>query len=116
MENIDPETFQPEIIKSEEEWESSLSEFEFQVLRQKGTEPAKSGEYDKFYPKKGHFKCKACNNPLYPYKAKFNSGCGWPAFDRCYDNSIVTSIDTSFGIERIEIMCKKMLGTFRTCF
>ena len=39
--------------------------------------------FGKFYPEKGYFVCKGCGNPLYSHKAKFNSGCGWPAFDQC---------------------------------
>lgn len=42
------------------------------MLREKGTEPARKGEYDKFYPKAGHFVCRACGNPLYSAEAKFN--------------------------------------------
>ena len=62
------------------ELKKKLTKDEYRVLVNKGTEWAGSGKYNKFYPKKGYFVCKACNNPLYSFKAKFNSGCGWPAF------------------------------------
>ena len=42
-----------------------------------GTERARSGEYDKYYPTDGHFKCAGCGNPLYSAASKFDSGCGW---------------------------------------
>ena len=90
---------------TEEEWKAKLTPQEYNVLREKGTERASTGEYDKYYPKAGFFKCRGCGNPLYSAAAKFNSGCGWPAFDKCYKGSIKTEIDTSFGARRVEIMC-----------
>ncbi|EOD33826.1 putative peptide methionine-R-sulfoxide reductase, partial [Emiliania huxleyi CCMP1516] len=74
-----------------------LSDEEYYVLRQKGTEYPGSGKYDKFYPKAGHFVCGGCGAPLYSAAAKFDSGCGWPAFDRI--------TDTSLGMRRVEILC-----------
>lgn len=82
-----------------------LTPMEHRVIREKGTEPAFSGEYDKFYPRKGHFVCKACDNPLYTAASKFKSGCGWPAFDKCFKNAIKTHVDVSFGMRRVEIVC-----------
>ena len=73
------------IQKSDAEWKKSLTAQQFQVLRLKGTEPARTGEYDKFYPSEGHFVCAGCGNALYSAESKFNSGCGWPAFDKCYE-------------------------------
>ena len=98
------------IKKTDQEWLTSLNEDEFNVLRNKGTERAGTGEYNKYYPKEGHFKCRACNNPLYSATAKFNSGCGWPAFDKCYKGSVVTEIDDTLGMRRIEIMCAQCGG------
>mmetsp|Transcript_17176 Transcript_17176/g.25555 ORF Transcript_17176/g.25555 Transcript_17176/m.25555 type:complete len:150 (+) Transcript_17176:154-603(+) len=96
--------------KTDQEWKKKLSKEEYRVLRKKGTERAFSGEYDKFYPKKGYFVCAGCGNPLYSYSAKFNSGCGWPAFDKCYQGSITTFEDSSFGMRRIEICCARCSG------
>jgi len=93
------------VEKSDAEWSKQLNKQEFQVLRKKGTEPARTGEYDKFYPSEGHFVCRCCGTPLYSAKAKFDSGCGWPAFDKCYTGAVKTEIDNSFGMRRIEIMC-----------
>ena len=84
---------------------SQLDKTSFQVLRKKGTEPAGTGEYDKFFPKEGHFVCKGCGNPLYSAQSKFNSGCGWPAFDKCYKGALITETDMTFGMKRVEIMC-----------
>jgi len=76
----------------------------------KGTERPSSGEYDSYYPKEGYFACRACNNPLYSSESKFKSGCGWPAFDKCYENSVAIEIDESHGMRRIEIMCNNCGG------
>eukprot|EP00667_Euglena_gracilis_P021316 EG_transcript_23294 len=93
------------ITKTDEEWRSALPEFDYRVLRQKATEPAGSGEYNKFYPKEGYFACKGCGTPLYSAQAKFNSGCGWPAFDQCYSGAVQTKVDNSHGVRRVEILC-----------
>lgn len=95
---------------SENEWRQVLSDEEFRIIRQKGTEYPGTGEYDGFYPKEGHFVCRACGNPLYSAKSKFKSGCGWPAFDMCYKGSVATNIDMSFNQRRIEILCAKCGG------
>ena len=63
------------VKKTTEEWRDELSGEQFYVLRQKGTERPGTGEYDKFFPKDGHFACGACLQPLYSAAAKFDSGC-----------------------------------------
>jgi peptide-methionine (R)-S-oxide reductase len=95
------------VVKTDEEWREELDANEYTVLREKGTELAGTGEYDKFFPKKheGHFCCRGCGQPLYSADSKFNSGCGWPAFDKCYKGALVTEVDGSLGMRRIEIMC-----------
>eukprot|EP00241_Pyramimonas_parkeae_P019372 CAMPEP_0114312310 /NCGR_PEP_ID=MMETSP0059-20121206/20358_1 /TAXON_ID=36894 /ORGANISM="Pyramimonas parkeae, Strain CCMP726" /LENGTH=330 /DNA_ID=CAMNT_0001436679 /DNA_START=49 /DNA_END=1041 /DNA_ORIENTATION=+ len=98
------------LTKTDEEWKAQLDDFEFAVLRQKGTEPAKSGTYDEFFPETGYFVCKACDQPLYSNAAKFNSGCGWPAFDKCFTDSVAIEIDNSLGQARVEIMCSNCGG------
>ncbi|KNC76531.1 methionine-R-sulfoxide reductase [Sphaeroforma arctica JP610] len=100
------------ISKTDAEWKSSLSAQEYDVIRNKGTEAPGTGEYNKLYPKadEGHFACRACKNPIYSATAKFDSGCGWPAFDKCYEGSITTEIDQTMGLKRIEIMCSQCGG------
>mmetsp|Transcript_15000 Transcript_15000/g.25657 ORF Transcript_15000/g.25657 Transcript_15000/m.25657 type:complete len:148 (+) Transcript_15000:64-507(+) len=99
-----------QIEKSEQEWKSQLTPEQYRILRKKSTEKAGTGEYDKFYPSEGYFVCAACSNPLYTASSKFNSGCGWPAFDKCFQGSIKTLTDMSYGIRRIEITCRKCGG------
>ena len=100
------------LVKSELEWQKELTPDEYYVLRQKGTELAGTGKYDKFYPEKdeGYFECRACKNPLYSAASKFNSGCGWPAFDKCYKDALSVEVDRSLGMSRIEIMCNNCGG------
>lgn len=96
---------------TEAEWKQRLTSEEYQVLRQKGTERAGTGEYNSFVapPEGGVFVCRACNAPLYDYKSKFNSGCGWPAFDDDL-GTVDRHVDNSFGMKRVEITCKNCGG------
>ncbi|KAK3280149.1 Peptide methionine sulfoxide reductase B2, chloroplastic [Cymbomonas tetramitiformis] len=80
----------------------SLSEEEKHVIENKGTEPAGSGTYDTFFPGQGYFACRKCGAPIYSYEAKFKTGCGWPAFDKCYTGSIKMRREED---DRVEIMC-----------
>ena len=95
------------IIKSDLEWKEILSEEEYYVTRQKGTEPAFSGKaFD--ISKDGVFKCKCCGARLFERTSKYESGCGWPSFfEQLSPDSIKTEVDNSLGMTRIEIMCAK---------
>lgn len=79
-----------------------LTDKEQAVLFGGKTEKRTMGEYDKHYPKSGHYACKACNLPLYSFGAKFDSGCGWPAFDRCYSSSGVGGCHVGVRIQNRE--------------
>eukprot|EP00900_Chrysochromulina_parva_P021119 jgi/Chrpa1/3640/Chrysochromulina_OHIO_Genome00013590-RA len=94
------------------EWKVKLSDFEFQVLRNKATERPRTGEYDSFYPSAGdgYFVCRGCGNPLYSAESKFKSGCGWPAFDKCYKGSVKIIEDNTHGMRRVEILCNNCDG------
>ena len=88
---------------------SNLTEEEIDILKNKGTEPPFSGEYNDFYDA-GIFVCRACQTPLYESNTKFNSGCGWPSFDDEIEGSIVRYEDLSLGRKRTEICCAKCDG------
>ena len=93
---------------TENEWKQLLNENEYQILRERQTEPAFSGTYNKHFKKNGYYACRACKNPLYSWKSKFDSGCGWPAFENCFENSVGLRFDKQNGrsIYQIEIVCK----------
>jgi peptide-methionine (R)-S-oxide reductase len=66
---------------------NKLTEEEKTVIEGKATEPAFIGRYDNFY-EPGTYICRKCNAPLFSSKSKFDAGCGWPAFDDSFPNSI----------------------------
>jgi peptide-methionine (R)-S-oxide reductase len=95
---------QYKIEKTEEEWKAQLSEEQYKVLRQKGTEAPHSGKYNLHFDK-GEYKCAACNAKLFESNSKFDSGCGWPSFDDAIEGSIEYVQDKTFGMIRTEILC-----------
>ena len=96
--------------KSEKDWASKLTSEEFKILREKGTEPAFSGKYDKLY-EKGYYVCKGCGEKLFEGENKFDSGCGWPSFSKpVEEDTIEETLDTSGGRIRTEITCAKCDG------
>jgi len=91
----------------QKDWKSILTKEEFFVCRKKGTEPAFSGNYDKFY-EDGTYYCKCCENQLFNSSAKFDSGSGWPSFTFPIKKENITSIeDHSHGMTRVEVQCSK---------
>lgn len=83
---------------------------QFRVIREKGTEPAFTGEYDKHYPSEGVYNCAACDAPLYKANHKFSSGCGWPAYFDSIPGAVTRHVDNAWGMERIEIVCSNCGG------
>ncbi len=86
-----------------------LSSEEREIIVNKGTEKPFSGEYNNHF-EKGVFLCRACSNPLFESKTKFNSGCGWPSFDEEIEGAINRSPDNSGGKQRVEICCARCDG------
>lgn len=89
---------------NEEELKEKLTEQEYHILREKGTERAFTGEYDEFF-EDGMYKCKACGAQLFDSTKKYNSGCGWPAFDEAIDGAVTYTPDNSLGMKRTEVTC-----------
>lgn len=92
------------VEKTEAEWLELLGEEKYQILRKKGTERPFSGTYN-IRNQQGRYHCAACQALLFESEAKFDSGCGWPAFDRAVEGSIEYIKDTSYGMLRTEILC-----------
>ncbi len=98
------------IRKTDQEWRDQLTQEEFYVLREKGTERPYSGEYNS-HDLKGTYCCKGCEEELFTSEHKFNSHCGWPSFDdELSGNRIIKETDESHGMRRIEILCAKCGG------
>jgi peptide-methionine (R)-S-oxide reductase len=95
------------ILHSEAEWKKLLTPEQYHVLREKGTEPAFTGIYEK-ETAPGMYHCAACGAPLFSSQAKYDSGCGWPAFFAAAAGGAVTfHEDTGYGMNRIEVRCAK---------
>jgi len=93
--------------RSEAEWKKELTPEQYRVLRKKETEAPFSGKllYNK---EKGTYTCAACGEPLFSSQTKYDSHCGWPSFYDVLDKTkIKTRTDTSAGMVRTEILCKK---------
>ena len=86
---------------------NKLTEEEKKVIEDKGTEAPFTGIYDAFF-KPGVYVCRRCNNPLFSSEAKFDAGCGWPAFDDHFPDA-VRQIEDQDG-ERVEIQCNQCGG------
>lgn len=92
------------VNKSEQEWKQTLSPDSYYVLRQKGTERPFTGEYNLHFDE-GAYHCKACGAQLFESENKFESGCGWPSFDKAIPGAIEYKRDTSHGMIRTETLC-----------
>jgi peptide-methionine (R)-S-oxide reductase len=101
------ETF--EVNHTDAEWRSLLTPDQYSVLRQQGTERAFTSPLDHEH-RKGTFACAGCDNPLYSSTTKFDSGTGWPSFWQPLPNAVNQASDTSLGVERFEIHCRRCGG------
>ncbi len=93
------------VNKTDREWQRELSAEEFRITRQKGTEPAFTGQYWNSKAD-GVYKCRCCGTPLFSSETKYDSGSGWPSFFRPIDQSnIEEHNDQSHGMTRTELTC-----------
>ena len=96
------ETFS--VTKTKAEWKAQLTDIQFYVLREAGTERPFSSSLNKNY-KKGVYHCAGCNTPLFKSEHKFDSGTGWPSFDREIKDNVAFSTDYNIGYARTEEHC-----------
>jgi len=92
------------VTKTDAEWKAELSEMEYYVLREAGTERAFSSALNKNY-EKGVYHCAACDTPLFKSEHKFDSGSGWPSFDKEIEGNVAFSTDYEIGYARTEEHC-----------
>ncbi|MGH1426130.1 MAG: peptide-methionine (R)-S-oxide reductase MsrB [Pseudooceanicola sp.] len=95
-----------EVTRTKAEWKAMLSPLEYKVMRQEGTERARSSKLDKLYDK-GTYVCRGCDLPLYSSETKFDSGTGWPSFYKAKANAIGTKKDRKLLSVRTECHCRR---------
>lgn len=98
------------VKKSEQEWREELSDEEYNVLREKGTERPFTGRYWN-EKAEGTYRCRGCGEPLFPSGTKYDSGCGWPSFYQpLADAKIEKRRDLSHLMIRTEVLCARCGG------
>jgi peptide-methionine (R)-S-oxide reductase len=98
------------IEKSDQEWKTSLTPEQYEVLRRKGTEPRGTGAYVNNHAK-GTYLCAACGLELFSSDTKFESGTGWPSFwQPIARNHVTERTDRSYGMSRTEVTCARCGG------
>lgn len=95
-----------EIPKNEIEWKKKLSEVQYRIMREKGTEAPFSGKYV-HEKKQGMYRCAACGNLLFSSDAKYDSGTGWPSFNKALPGAVKFYNDQSYGMNRTEVACAR---------
>lgn len=96
-----------DVEKSDAEWRAQLTEEEYHICRNKGTERAFTGEY---WDSKvsGTYACTCCGEPLFDSDTKYDSGSGWPSFYQpIAEEGIEEARDMSHGMIRVEVMCRR---------
>lgn len=100
-------TMSPTVVKSEKEWQQTLTPEQFHIMREKGTEPAYSGEYWNC-KRPGIYRCAGCGLELFDSESKYDSGTGWPSFTNPIKReNIGTEIDRKFLSTRTEVHCSR---------
>jgi peptide-methionine (R)-S-oxide reductase len=97
------------VNKTEAEWKEILTDQQYYVLREKGTDRPGDSGYTKHF-EKGTYHCAACDAQLFESGTKYESHCGWPSFDDAIKGSVEITKDTSLGMIRTEITCTNCGG------
>ena len=91
-------------------WQEHLTDSQYNILKNSGTEPAFNNEYYR-NKREGVYACAACGNLLFSSEHKYSSGSGWPSYYDVYsEESVVTRADNSLGMQRTEVICARCGG------
>ncbi len=93
------------IAKTDAEWRAQLTPDQYRICREKGTEPAFTGEYHDCH-EPGVYRCAGCSKPLFSSETKFDSGSGWPSFwQPVQADNVATADDRGWLMRRTEVLC-----------
>src|SRR3954469_12300733 len=107
---LDSRVMANRVQKSDAEWRAELTPAQYQVLREKGTERAFTGEYE-HAKEQGTYRCAGCGKALFRSDEKFESGSGWPSFwAPAAPDAVATDEDDAYGMQRTEVMCSDCGG------
>jgi peptide-methionine (R)-S-oxide reductase len=97
----------PRVVLTDDEWRARLSPISYKVTRNKDTEFAFTGKYNKNH-EAGIYRCIGCNTALFYSATNFDSGTGWPSFyEPIAPENVYTLTDQSFGVSRDEVLCHR---------
>ena len=93
-------------MTTEKDWKNKLTNEQYYILREKGTEAPFTGKllHNK---EKGTYQCAACGQELFSSETKYDSDCGWPSFYDIIKTNVELKEDNTLGMKRIEVLCKK---------
>ena len=98
-----------EVLKTDEDWQATLSPRQYEVLRQHGTEMRGSSPLNK-EKRTGEYVCVGCGQPLFRSETKYESGTGWPSFYEPEAGAVATTTDRSHFMTRTEVHCSRCGG------
>jgi len=97
------------VHKTDDEWRTSLTDEQYEVLREHGTERAGTSPLNA-EKRHGTFVCAGCGQDLFSSETKYESGTGWPSFYKPLENAVATTVDRSYFMVRTEVHCSRCGG------
>ena len=97
------------VQKTDDEWRSSLTDEQYEVLRKHGTERAGTSPLNR-EKRRGTFVCAGCGQALFSSETKYESGTGWPSFYKPLEHAVATTVDKSYFMVRTEVHCSRCGG------